>query len=386
MKKLIFFLLILCIAGCKEKYDLPFTPPVTGYLVIEGVINSGPDSTRIELSRTNKINSIQKQYEKGAIVQVEGNDNSTRTLFESGTGIYTGQLNLHNPIQYRMRIKTLAGKEYLSDFVDVKTTPAIDSISWERESSGVRLYFNTHDPQNNTRYYQWDYRETWEFHSAFKSVFKYTTRPGPGGQPLIAIGYRDPINYNYDTSIFKCWRSANSTNILLGSTAKLASGIIYKQPFLFIPSGDRRLSELYSIYVRQYALTKEGYEFLEKMKKNTEENGSIFDPQPSQLKGNIRCVTNPDEPVIGYISISTVTEKRIFISKSQVPLWNFRTDCLEVEVRNNPDSINLARASGLVPTNILETFGLSILYYGASVSDCVDCTLSGTNVKPPFWP
>ena len=384
MKKLLFFLLTIIAAGCKEKYQLPFTSPDTGYLVIEGVINKGPGPTYIALSRTNKLNSTAKRFERGATVQVEGNDNSVYGLVESGIGGYTATLNLNDASQYRLRIKTVSGKEYLSDYVAVKVSPAVDSISWKREPDGVQLYINTHDPQNKTQYYQWDYSETWEFHSAFRSELKFVTVVGPF-RTTAEIAYKDPVTQSYDSTIYKCWRSAASNLLTIGTSAKLSQDLIFK-PFLFIPAGDRRLSVLYSINLRQYALTKAHYEFLEKMKKNTEENGSIFDPQPSQLKGNIRCVTDANEPVIGFISVSSVEEKRLFIRENELPLWNYRTGCEEQTVKNDTDSITLVWNGGAVPTTVLAMFGNRITYFGASSRECVDCTLSGTNVKPVFWP
>jgi hypothetical protein len=42
MKKYFNYLLLLFIAiGCKEKYISPVVSPATGYLVVEGIINSG---------------------------------------------------------------------------------------------------------------------------------------------------------------------------------------------------------------------------------------------------------------------------------------------------------------------------------------------------------
>ncbi|CAN5535904.1 DUF4249 domain-containing protein [soil metagenome] len=386
MKRLFYCLLVLLAAGCKEKYDLPFSSPATGYLVIEGVLTTGPDSTHIELSRTNKINATQKQYEDKALVQVEGDDNSTQILPQTSSGVYSTALALKNTGKYRLRIKTMAGKEYLSDFAAVKTTPAIDSISWQRTADGVRLFFNTHDPTNNTRYYLWNYLETWEFHSAFQSFLKYDSKMLPNGSSTSTVSFLDPISNLPDSTVYKCWSNASSTNILIGSSVKLTNDVIYQQPFLLIPKADRRISVLYSINVKQYGLTKDAYEFLDKMKKNTEGTGSIFDPQPSQLNGNISCVSDPAEPVIGFISIASLQEKRVFISNSQVPLWGFSNLCQEDVVKNIPDSIAVAQGVGQVPTAPLEMNGLSIVTFGASNPACVNCTLSGSNVKPGFWP
>jgi hypothetical protein len=78
----------------------------------------------------------------------------------------------------------------------------------------------------------------------------------------------------------------------------------------------------YSILVKQYALTEDGYHYYQILKKNTESLGSIFDAQPSELTCNFHSLQDPTEIVIGFFSASSVVQKRIFIDKSQVN-WNF---------------------------------------------------------------
>ena len=385
MKKYCCGLLMILLLGCKEKYNLPFTTPETGYLVVEGVIDKGPGETVIDLSHTNQFGTTGRQSETGASVQVEGEDNTAFGLSETVAGRYTAALSLSSNQQYRLRIKTTAGKEYLSDFAPVKTVPPIDSISWVKEPDGVQLNINAHDDQSQTRYYLWDWQETWEYHSPYYSVLKFVTTAGPSGSTIAGIAYIDPISHAPDTSIYKCWQSDASNLLTIASTAKLTRDVVFV-PLLKIPAGDIKISVLYSIKLRQFALTKEGYEFLEKMKKNTEQNGSIFDPQPSELKGNIHCITDPSEPVIGYVNISTMAEKRLFIRSSEVLPWGYRSSCEQQEVKNNTDSITEAWRSGAVPTDVIKLQGLSILTFGTTTRGCIDCTMFGSNVKPAFWP
>jgi hypothetical protein len=72
--------------------------------------------------------------------------------------------------------------------------------------------------------------------------------------------------------------------------------------------------------LKQYGLSSDAYTFWSQMKKNTEELGSIFDAQPSQINGNIHCTTNPVEPVFGYVSITNIQTKRIYINRTSLPV------------------------------------------------------------------
>ena len=202
----------------------------------------------------------------------------------------------------------------------------------------LKIYVNTHDPQNNTRYYKWDYEETWEFHSAYLSILDYFKDPSTN--QVIGVTFRDPFAHLADTAIYKCWQSNISRNINIGTSEKLNADIIYL-PLLSIEPASKKLSVRYSIIVRQFALSHEAYLFYEKIKKNTEQLGSIFDPQPSELQGNIHCITDPKETVVGFVDVSEEKDLRIFISNDEVPGWNYTNNCEQIIIGNDPDSISI---------------------------------------------
>jgi hypothetical protein len=383
MKKIFIYIIFLLTAwSCKEKYVPSISSPNTGYLVVEGFINSGQDPTSITLTRTTKLyDTANIIYEHNAVVNIQGENQETFPLVENGNGVYiSASLNLNNTEKYRLDIKTQDGKEYASDFTPVKSTPDIDSLNWLQENGGVNIYVNTHDPLNNTKYYFWKYEETWEFHSTYYSSIKYVFN-----QNNIPVGvtYRN-ADQSPDTTIHKCWKTVNSTNINIGSSEKLAADVIHL-PIVFIEPSSVELSVLYSVNVRQYALSHEAYLFYQKIKKNTESVGSLFDAQPSELQGNIHCISNPNEIVIGYIDISQEKQKRIFIRNDEVPGWNYNQRCIETIIDNNPDSI-LKNGQGLWPT-VPFSVGLGITqFYATPDEGCMDCTLNGSNVRPAFWP
>ncbi len=381
MKKFYTYCIFFFIAcSCKEKFIANIQSPNIGYLVVEGFINGGQGPTTITLSRSVKLyDAVNTIYELNAIVTIESESNEYFPVLENGNGVYTSaSLNLNSNEKYRLHIVTADQKEYASDFVPFKHTPDIDSISWQRENDGLKIYVSTHDPLNNTRYYKWDYEETWEIHSRYLSYADFVTDPVTG--QITSVASRNPAP---DPALYRCWQSVISTGINLGTTEKLNNDIIYL-PLVFIEPASEKLSILYSIYIKQYALSNEAYLFFQKIKKNTEQVGSVFDPQPSELKGNIHCITDPGEIVIGYVDISEEKTQRIFISAAEVPDWGYRPPCSEILIKNKPDSIF---GLGYVPTDVASYgVGNRIETFHASSEFCVDCRTRGTNIKPSFWP
>ena len=385
MKPIWIGLLIIAFASCKQVYDAPVNAVAPNYLVVDGFINNDtPGITTIYLSRTTQLSDTANfTSEQHAQVSIESDANDIFPLNEITAGTYTSEPIVLNPLEkYRLHIRTSDGKEYLSDSVAVKKTPDIDSISWLVQNNGVQIYINTHDP--DIQYYQWRYEETWEFHAKYQSSLVYTINPQT--HAVTGVEPFDTVSGSYNDKLYTCWKADTSTGIILGSTEKLTDNQIYL-PLNFIPGADWRLSVLYSIKVRQFALSKEAYQFLEIMKKNTEQLGSIFDAQPSALKGNIHCLTRPDELVVGFVEVSQEKDARIFIQNEQIPGWNYSQDCpLPLTIENNADSI-AKKAGNLYPTNVVEhDMSGAIVTFGAAEHFCVDCTLRGTNNKPSFWP
>jgi hypothetical protein len=385
MKNKFYVLLIVVLIAainCKKPFEPAVITTNNNYLVVEGFINTGTDSTKFKLSRTVKLSDkISTKPELKAVVTIESDQNNTYALPEKSNGLYAAPgLNLDPNKKYRVRIKT-AGKEYLSDYVEAKPSPAFDDVNFDVKNDGITLYVSTHDTQKKTIYYRWQYEETWEFNTQFKSLYRF--------QNNNAVK-RDLVN----NQIFDCWQNNASNVLLLSSTAKLNEDVVSKFPIAFIPSTSEKISIRYSLLLYQYGLTKEAFEYWQELKKNTEQLGSIFDAQPSQLSGNIHSTSNNDEPVLGYVSAGTVTTKRIFINKAQLPT-QFVTIPENADCKFSvPDTLSytdpkkLDRAitltEGTKPILMLVDI-LDPTTYLAYPSKCVDCTLRGVNKKPAFW-
>jgi hypothetical protein len=418
IKYVLFTITVLTgIYSCKKVYTPQLVGVTTNFLAVDGDIFSG-DSTFIRLSRTTKLtDTTQIKAELKAIVSVESDQNALYPLTEKGKGLYVlGVTTFDKNLKYRLNIKTSDGKIYQSNFVPMKVTPPIDSIYIKQtQPNEITFYADSHDDANDTRYYRFDYKDTWMYVPIYPTTFNYKN------------GFFNYVTQYSADDVGHCFRFSNSTELVVGSTVKLSQDILKQQPIFSLTSASEKIAQTYVIHLREYAITKEGFEYYEKLKKNTEQIGTIFDPQPTFLTGNIRCISSPNDVVIGFISASTRSTKQFTLYRKDNPI-----DPTEVNI--NIEGINrfayapplyekcrsrlVAGAAskdqgaswsfggppvGLNPVpgfpkadKILAT-GDSLLYaiesgpvnyvYFYAPKACVDCRLKGgTNIKPSYYP
>ncbi len=376
---LLFFSLTL--TTCIE----PFTPPRTEYddlLVVDGFISNDTTSYSVKLTRTYPIDTVQYKPETNATVTIVDDQDRNILLSEKSPGVYkTDSTSFIGEVDraYLLLIHTQGGKDYKSDLVTMHKTPPIDSVHYEfteiaaniesGKESGVQIYVDTHDPDNGTTYYRWDFEETWEILAELPSYYEYN------GNEIV------PRTNN----ITYCWKTRPSTQILIATSKNLTSDRISYFPLTFVSVGSRKLRTKYSILVRQYALSDDAYLFWENIKKNNESLGSLFDPQPGTVTGNVHNVSDPNEPVLGYFDAASISKVRIFIKRGELPNFimpNPYNYCASREVPT--DSVQFYLNFNYNPLDVWYGMFGPQGYYMASIS-CSDCRLQGSNQKPAFW-
>ena len=360
---------------CRKPYQPAVLTKGDSYLVVDGFIDTSPGGiTNILLSRTkNLTDTVINIPERGAKVSIQNTAGTMYALQEQGSnGNYLSTpLQLNNGGQYKILVRTAAGRPYASDWVSPKKTPAIDSINWIQDSLGVHLFVNTHDPLNNTRYYRWQYVETWEYDSQLETPW------GLKGNTIYVRDLNDLVHV--------CYTTTPSTKILLGTSAALSQDVISLARLFTIPLNDTTLAHRMSIQVKQFALTPQAYAYWQIIQKNSEALGTLFDLQPSQLEGNIHCLDNSSEPVVGFMTAGTVEEKRIFISVFDLKDWKSPDGSYSCLIKETPtDPVDFSRWTFPDSTYLPWYFSGPVLRVAKNI--CIDCRLSGgTTVKPSFW-
>jgi hypothetical protein len=387
-------MLLLGLNSCVEPYMPAVVSANANYLVVNGFIN-GSGRTTIQLSRTANIAAATSPpVEKGARLFIQDNKGMRYALSETKTsGTYqSDSLLLPAGRRYQLHITTAgAGSaDYESDLTPLKVTPPIDRLNWKLDNENVALQVSTHDPSAQSLYYRWNLVETWQFNAALPSGLEYYPKMnGPNGNVLIDIR---------TTPIYTCWRTERPTTIVQTTSAQLSQDAIANYVIRSIPARAERFIIRYSVLVSQYVESAEEFAYLELLRKNTEAVGTVNDPLPVQLTGNVHRVGSPTEPVLGFVGAHTLQYQRLFIDKSELParsLSDYDTpyNSCTTSILYFCDSQNICDVLGVyklfaspdyIPIEFVTTPGL-----GAGISsanaDCADCRRRGTTTKPSFW-
>ncbi|HET7000000.1 MAG TPA: DUF4249 domain-containing protein [Puia sp.] len=375
--------------SCRKSYAPPEVNANHKFLSVDGLINTGPNNfSTFKLTRSQDLSdTVPSIPERGATVTIKDGTGASYPLTDTGSnGIYVStELSLNPTQEYTLSVVTADGNQYASNPVKSKQPPPIDSLNWTLGFDGaantqaINIFVNTHDPTNRTRFYRWDFIETWAHESLYRTFYLIQNK---------RIVYVSDSNQHP----WHCWTNAPSTNILLGSSGGLSADVISQSLITKIYQNDPRLDIKYSILVKQYAIDSSAYDYWKLVQNQSESLGGLFDIQPAQLMGNIRNLKVPAEPVYGFVSASGVQQQRIFISNQDLPGWKSVTtqECKEdiftpqplqgqdlfgyYNIDPNFTFLRFDIDSNGIPVQILIT------------PACIDCTFQGgSNIKPPFW-
>lgn len=367
--------ILLFTYSCKDPFIADLKSTDSGVLVVDGYIDVSENAiTHVTIGKTTSVNTdTEFAPETGATVSIEDEDNNFFPLSEASPGDYkSGVLSLPQNKSYRLKIIRSDERTYYSEFIQPIITPAIDSVSWKEFSDGVEIYVSTHDPENKTNYYQWDYNEVWERTMPFTSYYG------------IRNGYIKLRPVAEIQAMKTCWVYVDGADINTQSSLQNTMDIIPRNIVHNIPRFDERLFIRYSITVSQHALSKEAYQFYEILKKNGR-MGTFSDPMPSELPRNVYRVGS-DEQVVGFMGVYTTETKRIEIHEEEISSgWVIGAGCEEFgftleELIQLGDAYVITMATPNLPDTTIRGASAVPFY-------CADCrTRGGSTIRPAFWP
>jgi hypothetical protein len=360
------FILFLAVA-CVEPYAPPSVRNAPHLLVVDGFLNASENEIMVRLSQTVALDDNNPPpVISNANVILQDEDGLDLLLTEVAAGEYAATgLNINAESKYRLRIFT-GTKSYVSDYVPITQTPEIEEIGIEPNEDELEFNVSTSDPTGKSKFYRWKYTETFEYTVPYSSEWKLEN-----GQAVPRSG---------NESIYRCYKSGNSTGILVSTSTSLTADKITDFLIAKIPRSSIKLMKRYSINVEQQVLTADAYAYWLNLYKTTEDVGGLFDPLPGQVNGNIRNENDPDEVVVGFFGAGNVTKKQIFVTEDDLHPY-CQLDTILVEF------IPQLPSSTLLYSAIYSPSGLAIVAFTSGSSNCLDCrSYGGVTTKPDFWP
>ena len=378
--------------SCVEEHNAA-TNEFEDAIVIEASITNEFKFQKILLSRTHKLEENNSNTETGATVRVTSNSNDTYTFHETDPGVYESDLQfsaLPN-IRYQLFVSASNGREYTSQNTELTSSSSvIENVYAIKETSedgvdGVGVYLDSFDPENSSKYYGYEFEETYQIIAP--NWIPNTIIRNPADTIIINNVHLHPAFLTIPKTIEdgECYKTVNSFGKLVTTTDLLSEDRISKFKITFFSKIDFRISSRYSILIKQYTQSAEAFNFHKTLSNFSSSESLLSQNQPGFLNGNITSTSNPNEKVIGYFEVSSMTQKRIFLNRSDFfdPFpWKCEIATLS-DLGFSPSIIKALRLKYAIYFSGIENNTQPTLFTYPRA--CGDCTVLGSNIKPNFW-
>lgn len=270
---------------------------------------------------------------------------------------------------YRIHAELLEN-EYESDWQTALDPPEIGEIRFAADATQVRVLTDFTEAEESTGYITYSIEETWEFHVPY--VADYSVNPET---------WQVSVLMEQDLTDYYCWKTQNTHAEYLMDMTHLdgrAENVTVNNYY----RTDSRNHRNYSILVKVRTLSEKEYKYRYNQLRNITGGNDLFTPNPGDLPGNISCLTDPDQLVYGYVSLSRMTQKRAFmddrfqryvppglngfiiLTEDQYPLYYYQLNYRPVKL------VTLDEVTGV----------------GWAPLRCIDCTADGgTHETPTFF-
>jgi len=334
--------ILLMLTSCIQRYDPVITRADERKYVVTGGVNSGDTVQHINISLASLLSNPMYIPVSSCVVKIidgKGNSYSAKDVFDGNYETIIPESELVTGNIFKVDIQVQGGDHIVSDFDEIQDCPEVDSVYYMLQEPsfdinhfngmGIRFYVNLNAENFTCRNYRFEATETWKYSANF-------------------------ADSEHDT----CWVTSNIRSIFTVSTKNQTENIYKLLPLNFVDNySSQRLRYKYSLLINQFSLSEAAFNYWDKMRRNNEEQGGLYESQPFGVNGNLHNLSDPAMKVLGFFEASTRRTKRIFVSDVK-GLPNQFIDCKPVVW---PEILN---------------------------PECKDCTqkVGGTNKKPSFWP
>lgn len=316
----------------------------------------------------------------GCLVFIHDDEGQDFLMEDLGNGDYRawiGQEALAPGRSYHLRVITPSGEEILSAADTMPESPEIGAVYFQLETlptsdpanplEGIRFYADLDATGTDSRYFRWELEETYEYHMDYAREWYYDGTTHKVDPP--------------DKSTQVCWYTSAVKDIFTLSTENLSQNTYTAFPLHFVDNTTHKLTVMYSLLVRQFALSEAAFLFWDKLRTNSQSAGGLYEKQPLPVDGNLYLSGAPGKRVLGFFSAVSVKTGRIFIENVEGLILDPAPLCI------GPVPLGIFGWSEFDPSEYPIWFTRIDGQVHTLEDRCIDCRLSGgVNVKPGFWP
>lgn len=302
--------MLLCIYSCKEVYEPDVENKYQG-IVVEGILTNKPGQASVKISKAVSFEStVTSQPVEDALVQIHDDQGAIYELIHTVRGDYRNNILFAAPDrQYKLKIIDKDGAVYESEYQKLPSSFKQDSIY------GSYMFKDNFVQSQSGRFYNFK-KEGIETYVDLSSGSE--EMPKCRYELLVTVLYTYYLPGLPPPTVF-CWTTFNpNTDInLTNYNFESKSGILKKHIINFFSTNindyDNRRPDYnrigFMLTVNKYNLSTETYHYYQKIKDQLHGTGKIFDPLPAQIKGNIKCKSDPEKIVVGIFELSSFEKK-----------------------------------------------------------------------------
>ncbi|MBR9921194.1 MAG: DUF4249 domain-containing protein [Bacteroidetes bacterium] len=298
MKVLKYISFFLLFSGCLEPYEFE-SEELPDVIVVDGYFTSQNGDHFVQLRKVSSYGDGPGRAVLYANVRLLDDTGEIGFFTDMADGLYrlpATQMTGEAGRSYTLEIELLSGEIIRSAQQTLLPRIEADSAYFKFENEALKVYVDTPVPSDEDVFLRWTYDEVYLFISQPCNPFNTTTNCYIEKQPVVN---RFPTNTNRGLS----------TNRLDGNQIVYDSNIRGK-------SEEYKNIHVFNIYQRR--VNAATYDYWSRLDQVINQQGTIFDPIPAAVPGNMHYVDDPDKQVLGYFEVASVDTVRTFVRETDV--------------------------------------------------------------------
>lgn len=325
---------LLLLMGCIDPINFKLQEQKE-HLVVEGSFTNEPELNYVRLTYSQPYANPYNKFVLSAEVFVTSSEGEYYRFVNDGvTGTYFPEtpMEAYGKVGHTYTLHINAdGRTYASRPITLQEPVPANAVHFEVDRQvfsfegsslgarkiypGYRVLIDYKDPAGEKNFFRWTFASKYQVQTQPEDFIDSNGRPAPKG------------------CCARCFLKERLNRFKVTDDRLTDGQMVMNQEVLFLPF-ERYLGEKHKLKIYQHSLTEEAYDFFRIMEQQKETTGTVFDPPPAEIHGNIFNEKEDDDQVIGFFDASTVSVKEVTILGKDIDYpdiyFRFPDDCREL--------------------------------------------------------